>query len=134
MQFVYTSNILIEITTQPVSVVTIALEDSSLNCSASVNDVTYSWHRVGGSVPLRSIGENAHTLIIPRATPHDNGEYYCIIKKGNISVESNKAVVTVLVNGEAIITMCIIVNTEYKLYRFTSCYNVVPNNLESIAL
>ena len=65
---------------------------------ASVNDVTYSWHRISGSVPSRSIGQNSHTLIIPRATPHDNGEYYCIVKSDNISVESNKAIVTV--NGE----------------------------------
>ena len=54
---------------------------------------------ISGSVPSRSIGQNSHTLIIPRATPHDNGEYYCIVKSDNISVESNKAII-VTVNGE----------------------------------
>ena len=94
----FTSDTLIEITTQPVSVITIALQNSSLNCSASVDDAAYSWHRVNGTIPSRSIGQNSDILIIPRATPHDIGEYYCTVKKENISVESNEATVTV--NGE----------------------------------
>ena len=89
-----------EITIQPVSHTTvIALEDVTLNCSASVDDdVTYSWHRVGGSVPLRSIVQSNSTFTIPRATPYDVGAYYCMAKKKEISVESNRAVV--MVNGE----------------------------------
>ena len=86
------------ITTQPVNIVTVALEDSLLNCSASVDGVTYLWHRIGGSVPLRAIGQNNDTLIIPKATPHDIGEYYCTVMMGNVSAESNKA--TVAVDGE----------------------------------
>ena len=63
-----------------------------------MNDATYSWHRINGSIPSRSIGQNSDTLIIPRVTPDDVGEYYCIVKKENVSVESNGA--TVAVNGE----------------------------------
>ena len=75
-----------------------ALEDFSLNCGASVDDVTYLWRRIGGSVPSRSVRQNNNTLIIPKATPHDNGEYYCTVIKGNVSAVSNKA--TVAVDGE----------------------------------
>ena len=63
-----------------------------------MDDAAYLWHRVNGSIPSRSIGQNSDTLIIPRATPHDVGEYYCIVKKENISMQSNEASVTV--NGE----------------------------------
>ena len=90
-----------EITTQPASFTTvIALEDVTLTCLASVNDiaVTYSWHRVGGSVPPRSIGQNNSTLTIPRITPYDNGMYYCMAKRNEISVESNRAVIRI--NGK----------------------------------
>ena len=85
-----------EITTQPDSPVTvIALEDATLTCLASVDDVTYSWHRVGGSVPSRSIGQNNSTLTIPEVTPYDSGEYYCVAKREEISVQSNKALINV---------------------------------------
>ena len=81
-----------EITTQPVNPTTvIALELAILSCSASVDDATYSWHRVGGSVPPRSIGQDNSTLTIPRVTPYDEGMYYCVAKKEEITVESNKA-------------------------------------------
>jgi len=91
--------LVLEITTQPVrSATVIALEDVTLTCLASVDDVTYSWHRVGGGVPLRSIGKNNSTFTIPRITPYDNGMYYCMAKWNKISVESNKAIINV--NGE----------------------------------
>ena len=57
--------------------------------------MTYSWHRDGGSVPSRSRGQNSNTLIIPRATPPDEGMYYCMASKEGISVESNRAVLRV---------------------------------------
>ena len=103
----FMSDTLIEITTQPISINTIALQNSSLNCSASVDNVAYSWHRLIGSVPSRSIGQNSTTLIIPRVTPHDVGDYYCIVQKGNISVQSNKATVTV--NGEKLFIVMFII-------------------------
>ena len=63
-----------EITTQPVNPLNvIALEDATLTCLASVDDVTYSWHRDGGNVPPRSIGQNNSTFTIPGVTPFDNG-------------------------------------------------------------
>ena len=90
---------LTEIITHPTSPLTVtALEDATLTCLASVGDVTYSWHRVGGSVPSRSIGHNSNTLTITRATPYDIGQYYCIAERQGISVESNKAVLGV--NGK----------------------------------
>ena len=69
-----------------------------LTCSASVDDVTYSWHRDGGSVPSRSTGQNRNTLTITRATPSDEGMYYCMSNKEGISVESNRA--RVIVDGK----------------------------------
>ena len=88
-----------EIITQPISSVTvIALEDLTLTCSASVDNVVYSWHRVDGRVPSRSLGKNSNTFTIPRITPHDDGIYYCVATINNIIVVSNRA--TVRVDGE----------------------------------
>ena len=90
-----------EIITQPVSSLTvIALEDATLTCLASVDDATYSWHRVNDSIPLRSKGKKRKTLTIPKATPPDEGMYYCVATKEGISVKSNRAVVKV--DGEKI--------------------------------
>ena len=85
----------IEITTHPSSTTVIALQDVTLTCSSSVDDVTYSWHRDGGSVPSRSTGQNSNTLTIRRATPPDEGMYYCMASKWGISVESNRAILRV---------------------------------------
>ena len=86
---------LTEITRQPVdSINVIALEDVKLTCLASVEDVTYSWHRVGSSIPSKSIRKN-NTLIIPKAIPFDAGKYYCMAKRGRITVQSNDAIVGV---------------------------------------
>ena len=60
--------------------------------------MAYSWHRVGGSVPSRSIGQNSNTLTILRATPYDIRVYYCIAKRQGISVKSSEAVLRV--NGK----------------------------------
>ena len=88
--------VLTEIITQPTSPLTVtALEDATLTCLSSVDDATYSWHRVVDSVPSRSIGQNNNTLTIPRATPYDAGMYYCVVERNSISVESDKAVVSV---------------------------------------
>ena len=88
-----------EITTQPVNPLNvIALEDASLTCLASFDDVTYSWHRDGGNVPPRSIGQNNSTFTIPRITPYDTGMYYCVAKYEEIIVTSSKAVIRV--NGK----------------------------------
>ena len=57
--------------------------------------MTYSWHRDGGSVPPGSRGQNSNTLTIPSAALADDGMYYCKANKGRISVESNRANVTV---------------------------------------
>ena len=96
----------LEITTHPSSTTVIALQDVTLNCSASVEDMTYSWHRDGGSLPSRSRGRNSNTLIIRRATPLDEGMYYCMASKEGISVESKNATLTV--DGKRIILCCII--------------------------
>ena len=69
-----------------------------LTCSASVDDVTYSWHRVGGPLPLQSQGQDSKRFTINRATPHDEGVYYCVAKKSGIRVESTNALVTI--NGK----------------------------------
>ena len=69
-----------------------------MSCSASVDDVTYSWHRVDSDLPLQSQGENRSTFTIHRATPHDQGMYYCMVKKSAISVKSDNALVQI--NGK----------------------------------
>ena len=98
---------IIEITTLPVgSVTVIALEDVTLNCSASFDNVTYSWHRVNGSIPARSVGQNSNIFTIPRVTPHDDGAYYCIAKIENFSVESNKAVVRIDGENSFVVVRC----------------------------
>ena len=85
-----------EIAIQPVSsIAVIALEDVTLSCSASVDDVTYSWHRVDGDLPLQSQGENRSTFTIHETTPFDQGMYYCMVKKNTISVKSDNALVHV---------------------------------------
>ena len=88
-----------DITTQPVNPLNvIALEDATLTCLASVDDVTYSWHRDDGSVPPRSIGQDNSTFIIPKVTPFDTGMYYCVAKHEEIIVTSSKAIIKV--NGK----------------------------------
>ena len=66
--------------------------------------MTYSWHHDGGSIPSGSRGQNSNTLTIPRATPPDEGMYYCMASKEGISVESNRA--RVRVDGEENILRC----------------------------
>ena len=93
-----------EIATKPVGPVT-ALEDITVVCLSSItDDVKYSWHRVNGSIPYKSQGRNSNTLIIPRATPYDEGVYYCKASKNGITVESNKVVVRV--NGRLMHWSC----------------------------
>ena len=85
-----------EITTHPISLSTItALEDITLMCSASVDDVRYSWHRVNGHIPSDSQGRHNDTFTIHRATPRDEGMYYCVAKKSGIHVRSNSALLQV---------------------------------------
>ena len=98
--------LLTEITTHPSSTTVIALQDVTLNCSASLDNVTYSWHRDGGSVPSRSSGQNNNTLTIRKATPPDEGIYYCMANKEGISVESNRA--RVKVDGEYAVIILIV--------------------------
>ena len=73
-----------------------------LSCSASVDDVKYTWHRVDGDLP--SHGRHNNTLTIHKATPHDQGMYYCTAKKEGISVKSNFA--SVQVNGKEVSPSC----------------------------
>ena len=106
-----------EITTQPNSSVTVvALRDLMLFCLASVADVVYSWHRVGGIIPSRSQGQNSVTFTIPGVTPYDEGMYYCMATKVGVIVESNRAIVKV--DGKD--TLC-----NSKNYRKTRNFGVV---------
>ena len=91
-----------EITTQPADRTTVlALNDVTLSCSASVDDVTYSWHRVSDILPNNS---SSGTFTIREATPYDEGMYYCTASKDGVIVSSDNAVVQVdgkgLLNSE----------------------------------
>ena len=91
---------LTEIITQPNSLTVTGLEDAVLTCLASVDDATYSWYRVGSSIPSRSIGQDNNTLTIPSVTPYDAGMYYCKAERKGIIVESNNA--EIRVNGKKV--------------------------------
>ena len=98
MMFMYVI-LTIEVTIHPVSTLTaIALEDITLSCSASVDGVKYSWHRVDGHIPSYPHGWHNDTFAINRVIPHDEGMYYCVAKKNNISAQSNS--ISVQVNGK----------------------------------
>ena len=86
-----------EITTHPVSVATVvALEDVTLMCSASVDNVTFSWHHVDGHIPSRSQGRDSSTFTIQGITPRDEGTYYCTVSGENgIEADSHNAVIEV---------------------------------------
>ena len=58
----------------------------------------YSWHRVDGGLPAVSTGQHSDTLTIHRATPHDEGLYYCTARKSGTSVTSNTT--SLQVDGE----------------------------------
>ena len=94
---IFIINILItEIITQPVgSTAVTALEDVTLNCSASVDDVEYSWHHVDDHLPFQSQGQDNDMFTIYGATPHDEGVYYCMATKSGISAKSSNALVKV---------------------------------------
>ena len=88
-----------EITTQPADRTTVlALNDVTLSCSASVDDVTYSWHRVSDILPNNS---SSGTFTIREATPYDEGMYYCTASKDGVIVSSDNAVVQV--DGEGLL-------------------------------
>ena len=55
----------------------------------------YSWHRVDGNLPSISKNKHSDTFTIRKATPHDEGEYYCKASKSKVSINSRRAVVTV---------------------------------------
>ena len=84
-----------EITTHPTNSTVIALEDVTLHCSASVDDVRYSWHRIDGNLPSNSRNKHKNTFTILKSTPHDEGEYYCEASKSKVSINSRRAVVKV---------------------------------------
>ena len=85
-----------EINLQPINLtMALALEDITLSCSASINDVRYSWHRVDGHIPSHSHGRHNDTFTIRRVTPHDQGTYYCVARKHGIVVRSTYALIEV---------------------------------------
>ena len=82
-----------EITNQPINSITVtALEGVTLNCTASVDKATYSWHRVDDELPTtqRLTGQNSNMLTFHKILPPDEGMYYCVAKKMRVTAESNK--------------------------------------------
>ena len=71
---------------------TIQCDSSTINPDA---EITYKWHRVGGSIPARSIEFDSGQLTIPRVAPEDHGKYYCTANQFGHCAESNHATVTV---------------------------------------
>ena len=98
MWIVIISDVLVtEIITHPASSINaVESEDITLTCLASVNDVMYSWHRIGGNISSQSSGKDSDILVIPKVTPHDEGVYYCMAIKEGIVVVSNRSIVIVI--------------------------------------
>ena len=100
------------ISNQPMNHTVIALDDATLRCTTSVDNARYSWHRVNGTIPSRSMGQRSSTLTIFRAIPPDEGMYYCVIRKNTVSIQSDRA--TLEVNGKLVVILTIVSCTEYK--------------------
>ena len=95
---VYHIIIFVDITVNPKENTTVAKgTDVTLTCNASVADnLRYQWMRMGKKIiPSRAMGVNSSTLIIPDITVEDNGEYYCVVSSGDITVTSNPGSVSV---------------------------------------
>ena len=117
-------SLITEITIQPIrSITVIALKSVMLNCSASIDDVRYSWHRVDGHIPSHSKGQHNNTFTIHRVTPNNQGTYYCIANKHGIVVKSSDA--SVQVDGKNVISYSI----TLKYYVACMCYNYNAYNL-----
>ena len=76
------------------SVSVVALQNVMFTCEAEGLNVKYEWRRNSGSVTNRK----QSSLVITRATPPDEGQYYCIAMTEGGKVFSNN--VTLSVNGK----------------------------------
>ena len=74
----------------------------------------YSWHRVDGSIPFISQGQNSNELTIPQATPPDEGMYYCIAMKERVRVESNRVTLNVDGKSRNPVYVAISYNSKYQ--------------------
>ena len=85
----------------------VIFNDLTLQCESSTIltnvNITYKWHRIGGSIPAKSIESDSGQLTIPRVAPEDQGEYYCTAILLGHCAESNYATVTV--DGKKIIPL-----------------------------
>ena len=97
---------------QPMNHTVTALDDAMLQCTSPLDNVRYSWHRVNGQIPSRSIGQMSFRLTIPRAIPPDEGLYYCVISKNSVSIESDRA--TLEVNGKLVFVLAIVSCTKIQ--------------------
>lgn len=83
------------ITRQPINQNITALQSVAFTCEATGFEIQYKWKRNNGSVtggtPLQS------SIIIFRATPLDEDQYYCVAMNGGGYAFSNN--VTLSVNG-----------------------------------
>ena len=80
----------------------VIFENLTLYCDPgqfqNAEQLTFQWHRVGGSIPKKSIGNESQELTIPRVVPEDEGLYYCAsFQFGHCAVSNNA---TVMVDGE----------------------------------
>ena len=82
----------------------VMFHDLTLTCIPVVNgntQPTYQWHRSGGTIPAKSMGNESQQLTIPRVVPADQGEYYCVATLFSHCVVSNHAIV--MVDGKKIL-------------------------------
>ena len=99
-------------TRQPNNQMITALQDVTFTCKTKGFDVKYEWKHHNNS---GSIG-NQSSLTISRATPLDEGQYYCVaMTEGGYAFSNN---VTLRVNGENTIGLF---TYAHYLYRF-NCY------------
>ena len=85
---------MIRATRQPTNQMITALQDVTFTCEAKGFEVKYEWKRHNGRV---TDGKQSN-LTISRATPLNEGQYYCVAMTGGGYAFSNN--VTLRVDGE----------------------------------
>ena len=89
--------VFLAITTNPQDITTAVGTTITLTCSSSdVNDVMYQWMRKEKIIQSKATGANTNRLVITNIEPDDSGEYRCTVSSGDVSVNSEYGIVTVL--------------------------------------
>ena len=79
-----------ELIIKPANPTVVALNNITLSClrpEPVLHNTTtqkFLWHRVGGNISAKSIGQESSRLTIPNVVPEDEGQYYCESERHDI--------------------------------------------------